>query len=54
MQKIVYGRSPSMVAKHEREQSYTTISTATGLIYREMQDRPENESRLRGCKTTEW
>lgn len=48
MNKIIYGRSPSMIAKHERELSENSIVSANPLILREMQDRPMNEAALRG------
>lgn len=44
----IYGRSPSLVAKHRGESSEYSIGSMSQLIYRTMQDRPSNENIIRG------
>ncbi len=48
MTKRIYGRSLSMQLKHERELSNTYIGFTESLIFRTIQDRPQNENALRG------
>lgn len=48
MTKRVYGRSPSMIAKHiERMSKYNVECTST-LICRTLMNRPANENTIRG------
>lgn len=44
----IFGRSPSLVAKHMRETSDNYVSGLNSLIYREQQNRPTNENAIRG------
>ena len=44
----IYGRSPSLASKHRGETSDKYIGGFESLIYRTMQDRPQNENALRG------
>lgn len=48
MTKRTYGRSPSLIAKRERELSNNIIGCTQSLIYRTIQNRPMNENALRG------
>lgn len=44
----IFGRSPSLVAKHRKETSDKYVGGIESLIYRTIQDRPQNENALRG------
>lgn len=48
MTKRVYGRSPSLVAKHLEEMSEYNVECTSTLIYRTLSCRPQNENIIRG------
>lgn len=48
MTQKVYGRSRSMQLKHEMRKTNIYIGCTESLIFRTIQDRPQNENALRG------
>ena len=48
MTKRIYGRSPSMQVKHDERKTNIYIGCTESLIFRTIQDRPQNENALRG------